>query len=139
VRRGLGRGRTLIALGAILVIVSMPLAWLRVGGVVLSAETADGFQGSGVLTFVACLVMLALIVLPYASRSRRSALDRVLAYLLCWIAATAGLVGQVVRILGTEGSSISPADAPGLWLAVGGMALITWGLLELFAERAPSP
>jgi hypothetical protein len=139
VRRGLGRGRTLIALGAILVIVSMPFAWLRVGGVVLSAETANGFQGSGVLTFVACLVMLALIVLPYASRSRRSTLDRALAYLLCWMAAVTGSVGQAWRILSTEASSISPGDAPGLWLAAGGMALITWGLLELFAERDRVP
>ena len=133
-RRGLGRGRTLIAVGAILVILSMPFAWLKVGGVVLSSETADGFQGAGVLAFLACVVMLALIVLPYTTRSRRSALDRPLAYLACWLVMAAALAIQVVRIVNTEGSGITPAEAPGLWIAVSGGALVTWGLLELFAE-----
>jgi hypothetical protein len=134
VRRGLGRGRTLIAVGAILVILSMPLAWLKVGGVVLTSETADGFQGAGVVAFVACLVMLALIVLPYTTRSRRSALDRPLAYLACWLVAVVALVTEVVRVVNTEGSGVTPGEAPGLWLAVAGGALVTWGLLEMFAE-----
>ena len=43
-RRGLGRGRTLIGVGAVLAICSMPLPWLQVGGIVLSAETASGFD-----------------------------------------------------------------------------------------------
>jgi hypothetical protein len=138
VRRGLGRGRTLIAVGAILVILSMPLAWLKVGGVVLTSETTDGFRGAGVLAFVACLVMLALIVLPYTTRSRRSALDRPLAYLAFWLVMVGALVIEVVRVVNTEGSGITPVDAPGLWLAVAGGALVTWGLLELFAE-GPQP
>jgi hypothetical protein len=50
VRRGLGRGRTLIAGGAVLTILSMPLAWLKVGGIVLSARTSSGFEGAGVVS-----------------------------------------------------------------------------------------
>jgi hypothetical protein len=138
VRRGLGRGRWLIAIGAAVTIASMPLAWLKVGGVVLSAETASGFEGAGVLVFVACVAMLALIVLPYATRHRRALLDRRIAYLACWSLAMAGMVGTAARLLGTEGSRLMPAEAPGLWLAVTGMAVVTWGLLELLAER-PSP
>jgi hypothetical protein len=138
VRRGLGRGRSLIAIGAVMTILSMPLAWLKVGGVVLSAETASGFEGAGVLVFVACVAMLALIVLPYATRHRRTSLDRRISYLACWSLAMAGMVSTVARLLGTEGSRLTPAEAPGLWLAVAGMAVVTWGLLELLAER-PSP
>jgi low temperature requirement protein LtrA len=138
VRRGLGRGRWLIAGGAIVTIASMPLAWLRVGGVVLSAETASGFEGAGLLVFVACVAMLALIVLPYTMKDRRTALDRPIAYVACWFLAVGGMVSVTARLLGTEGSSLTPGDAPGLWLAITGMAVVTWGLLELLAER-PSP
>ncbi len=46
----------------------------------------------------------------------------------------AALAIQVVRIVNTEGSGVTPAEAPGLWIAVSGGALVTWGLLELFAE-----
>jgi hypothetical protein len=139
VRRGLGRGRTLIAGGAILTLASMPLPWLKVGGVVLSAETADGFEGAGVLLFAACLTMLALIVLPYTRRNRETALDRPLVYAICWLLAVVAAGSGLERILGTEGSSLTPTDAPGLWLGVAGLAIMTWGLLELFAERPGDP
>ena len=117
----------------------MPLAWLRVGGVVLSAETASGFEGAGLLVFVACLAMLALIVLPYTTKERRIALDRPIAYVACWFLAVGGMVSVTARLLGTEGSSLTPGDAPGLWLAIMGMAVVTWGLLELLAERPGPP
>lgn len=117
----------------------MPLAWFKVGGVVLAAETANGFDGSGVLMFMAAVVMLALIVLPYTTRSGQFVLDRPVAYAALLLLALAGLVSEVLRLLGTEGSSLTPLDAPGLWLAIGGMAMVTWGVLELFAEGPASP
>jgi hypothetical protein len=85
VRRGLGRGRTLIGLGALLAICSMPLPWLTVGGIVLSAETASGFDlarrfgedaaaGGCLLMFLAAAGILGLIVLPYATKGGRATL-----------------------------------------------------------------
>jgi hypothetical protein len=139
VRRGLGRGRTLIALGAVLVILSMPLPWLRVGGVVLSAETANGFDGPGALLFVVCLAMLAVIVLPYSLKNRQAAVDRVATYVLLWCAAAVSLGGAIATLVGTQGATLTPLAAPGLWLGLAGMALLTWGLLELIAERPSSP
>jgi len=115
----------------------MPLAWLKVGGVVLSAETASGFDGAGVLMFLAAVAMLAFIVLPYTMRGGRASLDRPIVYVVLQLAALAGLVAAIVKLLATEGSSLTPTDAPGLWLAVVGMALATWGVLELFAEPSP--
>ena len=57
-RRGLGRGRTLIAIGAVLAIISMPLAWQKAGGIVLDVTTDWGFSGSGLLMFVAAVLMV---------------------------------------------------------------------------------
>jgi hypothetical protein len=127
----------------------MPLPWLRVGGIVLSAETASGFDlarrfgedaldGGCLLMFVASVVMLAIIVLPYATKSGQTSVDRPLTYALLQIVALAGLIAAIASLLGTEGSDLSPADAPGLWIAILGMAVASWGVLELFAER-PQP
>ena len=138
-RRGLGRGRTLIAIGAVLATCSMPLAWLRVGGVVLAAKTASGFEGAGVFMFLAAVGMLALVVSPYATRSRSFVLDRPLVYLALLLVGLAGLGSEALRLLATEGSSVAPSDAPGLWLAIAGMAVATWGVLECFAERPGAP
>jgi len=139
VRRGLGRGRTLIAIGAILGIIAMPLPWLTVGGIVLSAQTANGFEGAGVVMFLASVGMLALIVLPYTTRTRRLAIDRPVAYLALLLIALAGLGVEAIDLFTTDGNSVMPLDAPGLWLAIVGMAIVTWGVLELFAERPAAP
>jgi hypothetical protein len=140
VRRGLGRGRTLIAIGAVLSIISMPLSWQKAGGIVLPVSTDWGFSGAGVVMFVAAVLMLALVVLPFTSETRQVALDRPLVFLLLLIAGLAGLVAAIVALVGGEAQySLTPLDAPGLWLAIVGMAIVTWGVLELFAEKPPAP
>jgi hypothetical protein len=139
VRRGLGRGRTLIALGAILAIIAMPLPWLTVGGIVLSAQTANGFEGAGVLMFLAAVAMLGLIVLPYTTRTRQVSLDRAAVYLVLLVIATIGLGAEIIDLIGTEGARLMPLEAPGMWLAIAGMALVTWGVLELFAQKPAAP
>lgn len=139
-RRGLGRGRTLIAIGAVLGIVSMPLSWQKAGGIVLEVRTAWGFAGSGWIMFVAAVAMLALIVLPYTTRTRRVAVDRAVAYLALLAVGIVGLAAAVLDLVGgAEEYSLTPLDAPGLWLAIVGMAIATWGVLELFAERPSAP
>jgi len=136
VRRGLGRGRTLIGVGAVAAVIGMPLPWLKVGGVVLSAQTANGFEDGGVLVFLAAVAMLALIVLPFTTRSGRASLDRPVAYLGLLAVGLSGLGLAVANLLGTEGTSALPTEVPGIWLAGAGMILATWGVAELFAERA---
>jgi len=44
VRRGLGRGRTLIAIGGVLAVISMPLAWQTAGGIVLPDSAREKSQ-----------------------------------------------------------------------------------------------
>ena len=126
----------LIAIGAVLAIVGVPLAWLKVGGVVLSAETASGFEGAGVLVFLAAIGMLALILLPYTTRTGQVSLDRPTSYLALLAVGLVGLVLEALNVLSTEGTRLLPTDIPGIWLAGIGMILATWGVAELFAERA---
>jgi hypothetical protein len=123
----------------VLAIIAMPLPWLTVGGVVLPARTANGFEGAGVVMFLAAVAMLAVIVLPYATRNRRAAIDRTVTYLGLLILGVCGLSVQLIDLVRTEGNRLTPLEAPGLWLAVAGMAIATWGVLELFAEREPAP
>ena len=136
-RRGIGRGHLLIGIGAVLTLAGMPLAWFTVGGEVLPAVSGNGFDGAGVLTFVAAVGMLALIVLPYASRSGRSSLDRPASFAALLAVGLGGLAVEVIELLNAEPSRLGwPDRAPGLWLAGLGMLIAAWGVAELFAERS---
>lgn len=139
-RRGLGRGRALIAIGAVLAIMSMPLSWLKAGGIVLPVSTDWGFSGAGVVMFLAAVLMLALILLPFTTETRQAALDRPVVYLALLVVGLGGLVVAVVDLIGGDAQySLTPLDAPGLWLAIVAMAITTWGVLELFAEKPAAP
>ena len=130
----------LIAIGAIIGLVAMPLSWQKAGGIVLEVRTAWGFAGPGWFMFAACVLMLALIVLPYTTRTRQLLLDRAGAYLLLLLIALGGLAAAIFELIGGEEEySLAPPDAPGLWLATAGMAIVTWGVLELFAEKPAAP
>ena len=139
-RRGLGRGRTLIAIGGVLAVISMPLAWQTAGGIVLPVSTEWGFSGTGVMMFFAAVAMLAIIVWPYTTETRQFALDRPIVYAGLLVVAIVGLVLAIRGLLGGEEEySLTLLDAPGLWLAFVAVGLMTWGVLELFAEKPASP
>lgn len=118
----------------------MPLAWQKAGGIVLDVTTDWGFSGSGLLMFVAAVLMLALMVLPFTTETRRVALDRPLVYALLLVIGLYGLVRTIIELIGGDAQySLTPLDAPGLWLAVLAMAIMVWGVLELLAEKPPPP
>ncbi len=135
-RRGLGRGRMLVGLGAILTLIAMPLDWFKVGGQVASITpiSGNGFEGTGILVFIMAVVLLAVLVLPYASRYGRSSWDRPTTYLLL---AALGVVGFVMRILQLAGENIigAPDRAPGLYVAGAGLLVVAWGIAEMLGER----
>ena len=86
--------------------------------------------------FVAAVAMLAIMIVPFTTRSGTFWLDRGATYVVLLAVGLLGLASKVLELLRTEGSvSLAPLDAPGLWLAVAGMALVAWGVLEILAER----
>ncbi len=135
-RRGLGRGRLLMGLGAVIALISMPLDWFKVGGQVTSITpiSGNGFEGAGILVFVVAVALLAVLVLPYASRYGRSAWDRPTTYLLLTGVGIAGLVLRIVQLAG-EGILGTPDRAPGLYLAGAGLVVVAWGNAEMLGER----
>ncbi len=138
-RRGLGRGRTLIAIGAFVAIVAVPLSWQKAGGVVLEVRTAWGFAGPGWIMFVAAVLMLVAMLLPYTTKSRQLAIDRASSYVVLLLVGLSGLLLAAIDLIGGEEEyGLTPLDAPGLWLAIAGMVIVTWGVLELLAEKPPA-
>ena len=133
-RRTLGRGRLLIVLGAVAAVVGAMPAWWTVGGTVMPQLSGNGFEGSGIIVFVVALAMLALIVLPFATRDGESRLDRPLSYAVLGGVAIGAFLLSVLEIHGLNKLGL-PDRAPGLWLTGGGVALIAWGVAELLADR----
>lgn len=135
-RRGLGRGRLLVGLGAVIALISMPLDWFKVGGQVTSITpiSGNGFEGAGILVFVVAVALLAVLALPYASRYGRSAWDRATTYLLLTGVGIAGLVLRIVQLAG-EGILGTPDRAPGPYAAGAGLIVVAWGIAEMLGER----
>jgi len=130
--RSMDRGRVLVLIGSVLALVGMALPWVTIGGQVdgLPTITANGFDGAGILVFVAAILMLALLTLPYASKTGSSALDRPVSYLALTIVGFAGLIIEAATLVG-QGHFSFPDRGPGLWIAAAGLALAGWGVGEL--------
>jgi hypothetical protein len=134
-RRALGRGRILIGLGSLLVLLGAWLPWWTIGGSVTAALSGNAFERAGLIVFLAAVGLLALLVLPLASRAGESALDRPLSYLLLAVPAIGAFLLRVYEIH-TEFQGLGlPDRAPGLWLTGAGLALVAWGAGELLIER----
>ena len=137
-RRGLGIGRTLIAIGSVIALIGCFLPWLSAGELSGQVVTANGLNGSGILVFVASVLMLLLVLLPYASSTGRSSLDKPLAYALLAGVAILGLVVRAVQLWSEDARNLLPPDrAIGLWLAIVGMVLVALGVGELLGEKPP--
>lgn len=134
-RRSLGRARALVAIGAIASLVAMALPWVTVGESVLTPTQRNGFDGAGILVFVAAICLLALLLLPYASKTGTSSLDRPVSYVLVAGAGVVGYVIEVVQMFSAGELRLAPDKGPGLWLAGVGLFIVCWGVGELLAER----
>jgi hypothetical protein len=130
--RAMDRGRVLVLIGSVLALIGMALPWVTVGGKAdgLPQITANGFDGAGILVFVAAILMLALLTLPYASKTGSSAFDRPAAYLCLTVIGFAGLILEAATLV-NQGHLGFPDSALGLWLAAAGLAIAGWGVGEL--------
>src|SRR4051794_929069 len=99
--------------GALLALVGVALPWVTVGQTFSQPFSVNGFSGFGILVFVACVLLLGVLTLPYASKTGRSGLDRAAVYLMLTALAVAGLVLQAYSYF-SSGTLGFPDTAPGL-------------------------
>lgn len=135
-RRGLGIGRALVAVGSVLALIGCFLPWLSAGEVQGAVVTSNGLNGTGLLVFLASIGLLLVLLLPYASASGLSALDKPLTYALL---AAMGIVGLVIWVVSHLDSitPLPPDRSLGLWFAVVGMVLVALGVGDLMGEKTP--
>ena len=139
-RRPLGPGRTLAALGAILVVLGSVLPWWQLqpeGG--LPALVGNAFEGSGILVFLAGVGVLALVALPYAVGDRPTSLDRWFSYALLSVVGWIGLGWRVLDLVMSGAFRFDePAqvftNGPGLWVAGLGLAILSRATYRMTRE-----
>jgi len=134
--RGIGRGRVVVAIGALLMAVGCFLPWWSVGGTVTEKHSGNAFDSVlGTLVFASALAMLAVIVLPYASRDRHSPLDRLSAYVLLFVIAAASFGTRMYQISLPNFAGLGlPQTIPGAWITGAGLVVVLFGLVELLNE-----
>jgi hypothetical protein len=137
-RRPLGRGRVLALAAAAIIVVACLLPWFSIGGdsdLPMLEERA--FDGPGILTFLAALLTIALVVLPYATGERPVAIDAWPAYLVLLGIAILGVV--LWPILGDHlefPAGLLPASAPGYWQAIVGTVVLARAVFEIHQRPA---
>ena len=141
-RRPLGRGRSLAAVGAVIILVGCVLPWWelsRPGG--LPPIGGNAFEGSGILVFLAGLATLALLALPYAVGDRPTGIDRPLSYAILAVVGWLGFAWRVVDLLMAGAFRFTePAQAftngPGMWIAALGLAVLSRAVYQMTREPA---
>jgi hypothetical protein len=139
-RRPLGRGRTLAALAAPLVVLGCVLPWWQVGGTPgIPIESDNGLAGSGIIVFLVGVASLALVTLPYAAGDRPVGLDRWLSYAILAVTGWIGFGWRVVELALIGAFQFhEPAqvltNGPGVWLAAVGLAVLSRAVYEMAAE-----
>ncbi len=149
-RRPLGRGRRLAVIGAIVILVGCVLPWYTLGGgsglptyswwvLTLSENGA----GPGMLSFLAALLTIALVTLPYATAGRPVGVDAWPAYLVFLVLALIGAIGWPLQVAiwsggpgGFDVTGFAPDKAPGYWIAVIGTIVLARAVFEIHQEPA---
>ena len=139
-RRPLGTGRTLAAVGGVLIVVGSVLPWWRVGGTSgIPAAGGNAFEGSGIIVFLVGVATLALVALPYAVGDRPTAIDRPLSYALLAVVGWLGLGWRVIDLLLSGAFTFSEpvqvfTNGPGLWIAGLGLAILSRAVYRMTRE-----
>jgi hypothetical protein len=123
-----------VAVAATLLVVGCVPAWWAVGGAVTPALSGNGLDGIGIVVFLSALALLAVIVLPYATREGDSRLDRPWSYVLMAATAAGAFGWRVVQIRDFDGLGL-PDRTPGLWITGAALVLLVWGVAEILGER----
>jgi hypothetical protein len=122
-------------IGAIAILIGCLLPWYALGGGNgLPLREWRVFDGPGTLTFLAALLTIALVTLPYAMAGRPVALDAWPAYLGFLLLAIAGLVLWAMQFVPLAPEGFLPDRAPGYWIAVVGTLILARAVFEIHQE-----
>jgi hypothetical protein len=141
-RRPLGQGRTMAAIGGIVILVGCLLPWWRVGGGDgLPVVSGNAFEGTGILVFLVGVATLFLVALPYAVGDRPTGLDRWLSFALLAVVGWLGLAWRVGDLLMTGAFSFAEpvqvfTNGPGLWVAGIGLTILSRATYQMTREPA---
>jgi hypothetical protein len=136
-RRALGRGRLLVVIGALVTLAGMVPSWWQLAQTGRDPLGGNGLEGAGIIIFLAVLALIAVVVLPYATRDGDSALDRAASYVLLALMAVGAYLFRIFEISRFTSLGL-PMEAPGLWLAGLGLLIVVWGVADLLTERPPA-
>jgi hypothetical protein len=125
-----------MAAGAMVMAVGCFLPWWSVGGTVTELHTGNAFDSVlGMVVFGVALAIVAVMVTPYASRSRYSPLDRGVVYALLFVVALGAFALRMLEISAPDFGGLGlPQVIPGAWITGGGLAVLLLGVIDLFSE-----
>jgi hypothetical protein len=132
-----GRGRLVVAAGAILLIVACFLQWWEMGGGQGLPELKDiGISdGRVLLIFIAATASLFLLTLPLASESP-VAIDQPISFVVLFFIAAAGFVLRLVSFVQQSAAfPFPPLRGPGFWMAALGLLVLARGVFEVVDSR----
>jgi hypothetical protein len=140
-RRPLGGGRTLAAVGAIVILVGCVLPWWQLAqpGGGLPPLTGNGLEASGILALLAGILTLLLVALPYAVGDRPTPIDRWEVFALLAVIGWIGLGWRIVDLLGLGAFRFADpmgmfTNGPGLWLTGIGLAILSRAVFVMTRE-----
>jgi hypothetical protein len=141
-RRPLGTGRTLAAVGGVLILVGCFLPWWKIeqlGG--LPPLMGSALEGAGIIVLLAGVATLLLVALPYAVGDRPTAIDRWEAYAALAVLGWLGFAWRIVQLLGLGAFRFDQpvqvfTNGPGLWLAAAGLAILSRAVYRMTREPA---
>jgi hypothetical protein len=136
-RRALGRGRLLVVIGALITLAGMIPSWWKLPRTNATALSGNGLEGAGIIIFLGALALIAVVVLPYATRAGDSSLDRPASYVLLALIAVGAFLFRMFEISRFTSLGL-PTEALGMWLSGLGLVIVVWGVADLLTEKPPA-
>jgi hypothetical protein len=122
-----------MVVGAIAALAGLLPPWWFVQRTGQTALSGNGFEGAGLLVFLAALALLFVVTLPFASRNGDSSLDRAPVYSFLAIVAMGSFLYRVYEILQFGG--LSTTRSIGLWVTGVGLLIVAWGVGDVLTEK----
>jgi hypothetical protein len=139
-RRPLGMGRTLAAIGGVMILVGTFLRWFQIGRAgELTVLEGNGLAGAGIIVLLIGVATLLLVTLPYAVGDRPTAVDRWEAYAFLAIVGWVGFGWHLFQLFGAGAFRFDEplevlTNGPGLWVAALGLAVLSRAVYRMTRE-----